>query len=792
VTPRSSDILTNDIGNFIGKDVDDHTKMSLLEHPWIPPQNYCFPYSTRTVSGKVVKNYVKMSHLEAHKEWLVYSDVKKGLFCKFCPWFTNRNEGGFCKNVALKALVTEPLTNFKKLTGVTGDLLTHCNTQYHKDAVTAGKNFLSTYHCPKKDVCNLINEERYVQAQQNREKLIPIVKTVLFLGRQNIPLRGHRDDGPVSLESESTVFSNEGNFKALLRFRVDAGDKVLEKHLNTASSRSTYVSKTIQNEIIDCCKDEITEAILSRVTQAGLYSIIFDETTDSSNKAQVSLVLRYVHFGKEIQIREDFITFIDAFADMMTAEDIDVDDENLDCDQDNSRIEDELADNELSMSGENLGQIILRKITELNLPLTQCVGIGTDGCSVMLSDRGAVKEIQKNATNAIMTPCHSHKLNNSISKSSNVKVIENSVSVMKEVVSFISYPKRNTALKKFLGSKLTHLCETRWVERHDGVMQFTTSLPDILRCLEKISEWKDKKTAVKASLLMKAVTESQFIVGLFCLCEILSLTLPLSKILQKETLDLARSSELIRNLLAVMEQKRKENKENFRDIYIQARAMAEKLDVEIQAPRRCNRQTKRDNHPVTETEEYFRVSVYIPMLDNIYQDLKSRFTSDVLDVLKLPILLPEAIVNASAQDLREAQLHLVDRFKLIIGENLNQDLILMKFKAETVHWQSKWRDVEKNTQTVPTKALHVLQACDRDVYPTIHVLLQILCTLPVSNASSERSFSTLRLIKTWLRTTMSENRLVGLALLYVHPDIEVQPEKIVERFAKRGKHRMVL
>ncbi|KAG8177408.1 hypothetical protein JTE90_020437 [Oedothorax gibbosus] len=322
VTPGSKGILTNDIGNFIGKDIDDYTKMSLLEHPWSPPENYSFPFSQRTVSGKLVKNYIKRIHLDTHKEWLVYSDARKGLFCKYCPWFTNRNEGGFCKNVALKALVTEPLTNFKKLTGATGDLLNHCNTQYHKDAVTAGKNFLTTYHCPKKDVCNLINEDRLVQARQNREKLIPIIKTVILSGRQNFPFRGHRDDGPICLESP---VSSEGNFKALLRFRVDAGDKVLEKHLNTASSRSTYVSKTIQNQIINCCKEEITEVILSRVSQAGLYSIIFDETTDSSNKAQVSLVLRYVRFGKEVQIREDFITFVDAFAEMMSADIMDVD-----------------------------------------------------------------------------------------------------------------------------------------------------------------------------------------------------------------------------------------------------------------------------------------------------------------------------------------------------------------------------------------------------------------------------------------------------------------------------------
>ena len=33
------------------------------------------------------------------------------------------------------------------------------------------------------------------------------------------------------------------------------------------------------------------------------------------------------------------------------------------------------------------------------------------------------------------------------------------------------------------------------------------------------------------------------------------------------------------------------------------------------------------------------------MLDNMYIDLRDRFTQEVLDALILPILLPESIVN---------------------------------------------------------------------------------------------------------------------------------------------------
>lgn len=66
-------------------------------------------------------------------------------------------------------------------------------------------------------------------------------------GTKNIPFRGHRDDGPL-LSSENT--NSEGIFRALMRFRIDAGDKILENHLKTCPLNATYISKTTQNNII--------------------------------------------------------------------------------------------------------------------------------------------------------------------------------------------------------------------------------------------------------------------------------------------------------------------------------------------------------------------------------------------------------------------------------------------------------------------------------------------------------------------------------------------------------------
>lgn len=800
-TPENKNIspqYANDVGHCIGKNVDDHTKKTLLEEPWMPPNVYSFPFSTRTVSEKEVKNYVSIKHLESHKEWLVLSDINRGLYCKYCPWFANRQEGGYQKNVPLGALVTRPLTNFKNLTGVNSDLEVHARNIYHKQAMISGKEFLKCYHNPQLEVSNLLDETHLSRVKENRERLIPIVKTIIFLGKQNIPLRGHRDDGPIL--TNCMPEKNEGNFRALLRFRVDAGDKCLENHLKTASSRATYISKTLQDQLIECCRVEILSKILKRVSESRYYSIIFDETPDLSGKAQVSVVIRYVDLNANPRIREDFVTFIDAFGELVKRPSIPVDQGSEDEDEDlevhqNTRKETAQAEiEELSLTGVSLGQIVLKEMKDMKLPLENCVAVGTDGCAVMLGEHGAVKELQKEAKNACMTPCFSHKLNNSISKSSKVVLIERASGIIREVTLFfkISRPKRNTELAKFLGKKLVQLCETRWVERHDAVLQFIVSLPDIIEALTKISQWKNKDTAGKASVLISALSNFEFLIGLFCLGDILSLTQPLSVILQKETIDLAKASEIVKSLIATLEQRRREVDEHFNEIFENAKQMAEKLDIDVKRPRTCARQTRRENYALEDCQDYYRVSTFIPLIETVTEDLKVRFSQEVLDSFNLTLLIPDKVILQTFNQTKELIKSLISRFgNLLEG---NKEIQVLKLKAEVQHWQQLWstKKTSGDGLPLPASSFDALKSCDEDVYPIIHKLLQIFCTLPVTNASAERSFSSLRCIKTWLRTTILEKRLCGLALLHIHYDIDIKPEEVVERFSKIGQHRILI
>ncbi|KAK9711369.1 hAT family C-terminal dimerization region [Popillia japonica] len=62
-----------------------------------------------------------------------------------------------------------------------------------------------------------------------------------------------------------------------------------------------------------------------------------------------------------------------------------------------------------------------------------------------------------------------------------------------------------------------------------------------------------------------------------------------------------------------------------------------------------------------------------------------------------------------------------------------------------------------------------------EVYPTIEIVLRIIATTPVTVASAERSFSRLiirrKIIKTYLRNSMTQDRLSALAIPSIENDV---------------------
>ena len=88
------------------------------------------------------------------------------------------------------------------------------------------QNFLAAMRRQTAPIDQQLNRLMQAQIDENREKMKMKMKmkTVIFCGQNNIPLRGKRDDNP----DNSNL---QGNFQALLEFRIDSGDVKLKEHL---------------------------------------------------------------------------------------------------------------------------------------------------------------------------------------------------------------------------------------------------------------------------------------------------------------------------------------------------------------------------------------------------------------------------------------------------------------------------------------------------------------------------------------------------------------------------------
>ena len=182
--------IDTDIGMYMSPNntVPDHLRYSLLTNPWTPPDDYSFPVVLE--SGK--KRKFQSSWLQRFP-WLVYSAEKAGGFCKFCVLFAPEA----VRNQKLGRLVSGPLNRYKDAIEY---FTQHEVADYHKESMMRADQFLLRWRTPSGDIVNAIDSSRAKQVQENRRRMLPVIKTVMFCGRQELPLRGHRDAGPLVVD----------------------------------------------------------------------------------------------------------------------------------------------------------------------------------------------------------------------------------------------------------------------------------------------------------------------------------------------------------------------------------------------------------------------------------------------------------------------------------------------------------------------------------------------------------------------------------------------------------------
>jgi len=206
------------------------------------------------------------------------------------------------------------------------------------------------------------------------------------------------------------------------------------------------------------------------------------------------------------------------------------------------------------------------------------------------SFNGVQAIIRKKYPEALYVHCCSHSLNLARCHACETQSVRNCIGTVKTIGNFLrSSAKRTKLLKENIKTEfpetkwttLIPMCETRWVENHDGLMRFR----DIYRCLvatlEELSCDSDTETSSKSLSFLKSILSSEFVISLCSLALVFSYTSTVCIQLQSPSCDLISAVKHIEDINENFKNIRENIEENFSKTYQTASKMLNEVNENI-------------------------------------------------------------------------------------------------------------------------------------------------------------------------------------------------------------------
>lgn len=206
-------------------------------------------------------------------------------------------------------------------------------------------------------------------------------------------------------------------------------------------------------------------------------------------------------------------------------------------------------------------------------------------------------------------------------------------------------------------------------------------------------------------------------------------------------------------------------------------------------PRRIKRQFDYEHadQPILDPKIKFKVDFFFNIIDQTLSSLRERFEgleryNNMFGFLYNIYELSDEEILKNSKDLH-LKLEDVSREESDInGIDLCDEIKTLKLhlKPESL----------SNPQSV---LQYIFENQLLATFPNISIALRILLTLPVSVASGERTFSKLKIIKNYLRSTMLQDRLNDLAIIAIESEIldSLNIEQTVSEFAENKARKII-
>uniref|UniRef100_H3AMA8 DUF4371 domain-containing protein n=1 Tax=Latimeria chalumnae TaxID=7897 RepID=H3AMA8_LATCH len=404
----------------------------------------------------------------------------------------------------------------------------------------------------------------------------------------------------------------------------------------------------------------------------------------------------------------------------------------------------------------SLKQVIDSVITKYEYK-TKLVSQSYDGTAVMAGELGGLQALIKtDAPQALFVHCLAHHLNLILQQEAHCFF-----ATLNGFPTFFTHSGKQTELlDQVVGRRIPSMCAVRWTSTSRVLHAIVEERENLFAVYQEIIGgigW-DGESQWQATGYLSALKNAQFLFLAFCYCEIFNITDILYNILQKKNTDvnycmlqIQQECEKIQNL---------RSKECFREIY---EAVAKATAVE--------KRTRLDASFENKATVFARI--YFEIIDNI------TMLADIKALRFLELADSSRFTAFSKQFPTKAFTLLANTYEKYF------DLDRLKNEFNVIFSDIQFRECSVY------EIIHIIVETElRDVLREVFRFFCLVATIPVTTVSMERSFSCLKHIKTYLRSSKDQGHLRTLATISMEKELlsflEKQPtwyDNVIERFA---------